>query len=139
MIEPEELINKDSLKKERQKVKFKPGVVYHNYMDEIDSLRYSDHSPVSCTFKLNVPEYWDVRANFIDKSKDVNNYEAIIKIKDIEIFTIETVTTYQEFQKPYKVQFLFPIPYETSSTNTLTVFGNSFEVKYHDKKPINML
>ena len=32
--------------------KLNPNKIYHNYKDEVEELRFSDHSPVSCTFVL---------------------------------------------------------------------------------------
>lgn len=56
-------------------------------MDEIKELRFSDHSPISCTFRINIPDYCDIRRLIISKDENIRAYGAIIRISDVEIYS----------------------------------------------------
>ena len=38
---------------------------FHDYRDFIEGLNFSDHSPVSGSFGISVPEYWEIKEEMV--------------------------------------------------------------------------
>ena len=41
--------------------------MYYDYNDDVDDLRFSDHSPVSCTYEINLPIYCNMKKMILEK------------------------------------------------------------------------